>query len=89
MNETLELLVRHGILILFAAVFIEQTGIPQPAEPWLLAAGALAGAGLRKCFPALGAAATSSWLADLVWRGRRAARTLHRLQILAAGKDEF
>lgn len=67
MNETLDLLVRHGIAILFAAVFIEQIGIPLPAAPWLLAAGALAGAGKMNWLLALGAAASSSWLADLMW----------------------
>ena len=67
MNETLDLLVRHGIAILFAAVFIEQIGIPLPAAPWLLAAGALAGAGKMNWLLALGAAASSSLLADLIW----------------------
>lgn len=67
MNETPDLLVRHGITILFAAVFIEQIGIPLPAAPWLLAAGALAGAGKMNWLLALGAAASSSLLADLIW----------------------
>ena len=67
MNETLDLLVRHGIAILFAAVFIEQIGIPLPAAPWLLAAGALAGAGKMNWLLALGAAVSSSLLADLMW----------------------
>jgi hypothetical protein len=35
MNEILNLLVRHGIAILFAVEFIEQVGIPLPAAPWL------------------------------------------------------
>src|SRR5439155_22025914 len=43
MNEALEFLVRHGAAVLFAAVFVEQIGIPLPAAPWLLAAGAPAG----------------------------------------------
>ena len=38
MNETLEFLVRHGTAVLFAAVFVEQMGVPLPATPWLLAA---------------------------------------------------
>jgi membrane protein DedA with SNARE-associated domain len=45
MNETLEFLFRHGTAVLFAAVFVEQMGVPLPAAPWLLAAGALAGSG--------------------------------------------
>ena len=45
MNETLDFLVRHGTTVLFAAVFIDQMGVPLPAAPWLLAAGALAAGG--------------------------------------------
>jgi membrane protein DedA with SNARE-associated domain/rhodanese-related sulfurtransferase len=73
MNETLEFLVRHGAIVLFAAVFVEQIGIPLPAAPWLLAAGALAGAGKMNWLVALGASVTGSLLADLVWfyLGRR------------------
>src|SRR6266481_3606646 len=67
MNETLEFLVRHGTLVLFAAVFVEQMGIPLPAAPWLLAAGALAGTGEMNWFVALSAAAFGSVLADLIW----------------------
>src|SRR5438105_7928172 len=67
MNETLEFLVRHGMAVLFAAVFIEQIGVPLPAAPWLLAAGALAGTGKMNWAGALGAAAFGSLLADLIW----------------------
>jgi membrane protein DedA with SNARE-associated domain len=68
MNETLEFLVRHGATVLFAAVFIEQMGVPQPAAPWLLAAGALSGTGKMNWLPALSAAAFGSVLmADLIW----------------------
>lgn len=69
MNETLEFLVRHGVVILFAAVFVEQMGIPLPAAPWLLAAGALAGAGRMNWVAALAAAAFGSVLADMIWFG--------------------
>jgi len=67
MNETLEFLVRHGTAVLFAAVFVEQMGVPLPAAPWLLAAGALAGTGKMSWFVALSAAAFGSVLADLIW----------------------
>src|SRR6266850_3619928 len=67
MNETHEFLVRHGTAVLFAAVFVEQIGIPLPAAPWLLAAGALAGAGEMNWFVALTAAVIGSLLADLIW----------------------
>jgi membrane protein DedA with SNARE-associated domain/rhodanese-related sulfurtransferase len=67
MNEILELLVRHGAAILFAAVFVEQIGIPLPAAPWLLAAGALIGAGKLNWWIALSAATFGSLLGDLIW----------------------
>ncbi len=39
MNDTLLFLGSHGPLVLFAAVFVEQIGLPVPAAPLLLAAG--------------------------------------------------
>src|SRR6266511_2282545 len=67
MNETLEFLVRHGAAVLFAAVFVEQMGVPLPAAPWLLAAGALCGTGKMNWAVALGAATFGSAVADLIW----------------------
>src|SRR5580704_1158912 len=42
-------------------------GIPLPAAPWLLAAGALAGSGKMNWLAALGSAAIGSVTADLIW----------------------
>src|SRR5882672_7129513 len=67
MHQTLEFLVRHGSLVVFAAVFVEQIGVPLPAAPWLLAAGALAGAGKLNWFVALIVAVAGSLLADAIW----------------------
>src|SRR5437867_6963943 len=67
MNETLEFLVRHGVAVLFAAVFVEQLGVPLPAAPWLLAGGALAATGKINWFAAFIAATFGSVLADLIW----------------------
>ncbi|MCI0534219.1 MAG: hypothetical protein L0Z50_03220 [Verrucomicrobiales bacterium] len=67
MNETLEFLVRHGAAVLFAAVFVEQMGIPLPAAPWLLAAGALAATGKINWWVAITAATFGSLLADVFW----------------------
>jgi len=44
MNQTVEFLIRHGVVVLFVALLIEQVGLPFPATPVLLLAGALAGA---------------------------------------------
>src|SRR5437667_1026446 len=63
----MEFLVRHGAAVLFAAVFIEQIGVPLPAAPWLLAAGALAGTGKMNWFVALSVAGVGSVVADLIW----------------------
>ena len=67
MNETLEFVVRHGALVLFAAVFVEQAGVPLPAAPWLLAGGALAATGKVSPFTAIGAATLGSLVADVIW----------------------
>src|SRR5712664_4179978 len=87
MNQPIEFLVRHGALVLFAAVFVEQLGVPLPAAPWLLAAGALAGTGKMSWFVALSAAAFGSLLADLIWfylgrrRGQRILGVLCRISL--------
>lgn len=67
MNETLDFLVRHGTAVLFVAVFIDQMGVPLPAAPWLLAAGALAAGGKMNWALSLTAATFSSLLADMIW----------------------
>src|SRR5437879_5914392 len=67
MTETLGFLVRHGPAVLFAAVFVEQMGVPLPAAPWLLAAGALAATDNINWFAALAAATFGSLLADVIW----------------------
>jgi membrane protein DedA with SNARE-associated domain/rhodanese-related sulfurtransferase len=67
MNKFVEFLVHHGAAVLFAAVFVEQLGIPLPAAPWLFAAGALIGAGKMNGLLALGPAVVGSLLADMIW----------------------
>jgi membrane protein DedA with SNARE-associated domain/rhodanese-related sulfurtransferase len=67
MNETLEFLVRHGPVVVFAAVFVEQMGVPLPAAPWLLAGGALAATGRIGWIAAFIAATLGSVLADIIW----------------------
>src|ERR1051326_5047053 len=67
MNEILEFVVRHGAAVLFAVVFVEQMGVPLPAAPWLLAAGALAAVGRIHWLAALAATTFGSLLADLIW----------------------
>ncbi|HEX4642366.1 MAG TPA: hypothetical protein VH161_02825, partial [Candidatus Acidoferrales bacterium] len=70
MNETLQFVVRHGYLLVFAWVFVEQAGLPIPSAPMLLAAGALAGShqmnlGLAISLAVLGAVASDSMWYEL------------------------
>jgi len=67
MTGSNQFLIQHGLSFLFAAIFVEQLGIPLPAFPWLLAAGALGAAG--KLNPALALATTvlACVLADGIW----------------------
>jgi membrane protein DedA with SNARE-associated domain/rhodanese-related sulfurtransferase len=76
MNETLDFLTQHGSIVLAVVVFAEQVGLPIPALPFLIAAGALVGTGQI----GLGIAATSALVAamagDQLWfeLGRRRGR---------------
>ena len=67
MNRSIDFLVHHGAAVLFAAVFVEQIGVPLPALLWLFAAGALVGSGQMNLGVALGAATFGSLLADMIW----------------------
>ncbi len=75
MQATLIFLLQHGYLVLFVWVFLEQLGLPVPALPMLLAAGAMAGAGrmalgLAILVTLLGAiSADAFWFAFGRWRG--------------------
>jgi membrane protein DedA with SNARE-associated domain/rhodanese-related sulfurtransferase len=73
MTETLQFVVRHGYLLVFAWVFVEQAGLPIPSAPLLLAVGALSGMhqmnlGMALLFAVLGAVASDSMWYEL---GRR------------------
>src|SRR5215469_7189306 len=67
MNDTSRFLMVHGLPIIFGAVFLDQMGVPIPAAPWLLAAGALAAAGHFHWFIALLLSVIACLLADFFW----------------------
>jgi membrane protein DedA with SNARE-associated domain/rhodanese-related sulfurtransferase len=67
MNETVEFLLKHGYIVLFAAVLAEQSGLPLPSAPFLLAAGALAGLGRLNIAEALILAIIASLIGDSLW----------------------
>lgn len=73
MDETFQFLIRHGYSVLFVWVLAEQLGLPLPATPLLLAAGALAGAGQMNIWLAIALAVLASLLGDVSWYefGRR------------------
>ncbi len=85
MDSILDVLIRHGYLVIFGWVLAEQIGLPVPAVPFLLAAGALAGSGRLSLALILGAAALASLVSDSIWywigrvRGGRVLRWLCRI----------
>ena len=87
MNEANAFISQYGEILLFAVVFAEQIGLPLPAVPVLLAAGALAGAGKIDLTGAIVLSIIASLAGDLIWyelgrrRGRRALNLLCRISL--------
>src|SRR5258706_13140701 len=69
MHGTLEFLLRHGYVVLPALVFAEQVGLPFPATPFLLGAGALAGRGHLSFWFCLALSAIAAVFAGGLWYG--------------------
>ncbi len=67
MNDTTQFLTGFGGLAVFAAVFADQVGLPIPAPPLLLAAGALVAAGKLDPALAVGMTTAAAILADSLW----------------------
>lgn len=67
MNEATEFLVRHGYLLLFGMVLAEQVGLPLPAIPLLLAAGALSGTGRLSLTVSIALAVSAAMAGDVLW----------------------
>lgn len=90
MGDTLQFVVQYGYALLFGWVLLEQGGLPIPATPLLLAAGALAGQG-RMSLPLVILAATAGcFFADLFWYSfgkRRGAVVLNLLCRIAMEPD--
>jgi membrane protein DedA with SNARE-associated domain len=74
MTEFVEFLVQYGYLVVFVWVLAEQLGLPIPAAPLLLTAGALAGAGWLSLGFIVVLALVASVASDVAWywvgRGR-------------------
>ena len=73
MNKLVAYVTQYGMALVFANVLVEQIGIPIPALPTLIVAGALARDGKLSLSALLFAAALASLSADLIWYalGRR------------------
>lgn len=82
MHRILEFLIHHGYVVLLVWVFTEQLGIPVPALPLLLAAGALAGTEHLNFFVALLCAGLGAVAADSIWFGLGRHKGIAILQLL-------
>ena len=81
MLALVQFLLKHGYTLLFAWVFGEQFGLPIPASPILLAAGALAGTQRMYFSVVLAVCLAASLTSDLIWYeiGKRKGATVLRL----------
>jgi membrane protein DedA with SNARE-associated domain len=81
MHQTLEFVLKHGYLVIFLNVLLEQLGLPIPATPVLLAFGALSGEGKMVYLPGLALATIAALISDLVWYtlGRKRGAVILRL----------
>ena len=80
-------LIQHGYVVLFAWVAAEQLALPVPSESVLVAAGALAGAGVLSLPLAFAVGVGASLLSDVIWyeigraRGSQVTRLLCRISL--------
>lgn len=78
---------RYGVGFVFLNVFVTQAGLPLPAVPAMVVAGALCAEGRLSPWGVLGAAASAAALADSLWfslgrwRGRRVLKTVCRIAV--------
>jgi membrane protein DedA with SNARE-associated domain/rhodanese-related sulfurtransferase len=82
-----DLLARYGTAVVFGWAFAVQAGVPAPAVPMLLGAGALSGSGHMGLALSIAAAMTAAVGADVVWYalgrayGLRVFETLFRFSL--------
>lgn len=87
MQQTLEFLLQHIEMVVFLTVLAEQIGLPIPAIPILLAAGAVAGEGEAYLTVLTGLCVAACLLGDMLWfelgryRGRQALSLLCRIAL--------
>src|SRR5258706_15860652 len=73
MRELFLHVAKYGLPLVFLNVFLEQIGLPIPAIPTLVAAGALAAEGKLSGWALVGLSFLASLIADTIWflLGRR------------------
>jgi membrane protein DedA with SNARE-associated domain len=77
----------YGVGFVFANVLIEQAGLPVPAVPAMVVAGALAADGKLSPWGVLGAAVAAAVIADSLWytlgrwQGRRVLKTVCKIAV--------
>jgi len=87
MHQLSEIIAHYGIWLVFANVLVEQLGVPLPALPTLIVAGALAAQGQLSGPGVFIAAFLAALLADTLWfvlgrrHGRRLLKTLCRVSL--------
>ncbi|MGB7947266.1 MAG: VTT domain-containing protein [Candidatus Binatia bacterium] len=87
LEQAADFLIGHGYALLFGWVLLEQLGLPIPAVPLLIAAGALARTGKMNLTFAVALAFIAVILADLFWyslgryRGGRILKLLCRISL--------
>src|SRR5262249_43276875 len=85
--ETLGFIERHSYVLLFLWVLAEQSAIPLPSAPLLLAAGALIRTGRLHVLGAVLSCLIAALIADTIWfelgrhRGRQVLRLVCRLSL--------
>src|SRR6185436_691847 len=88
MGDTLQYLVNHGYIVLFASVLAQQLGVPLPSTPFIVAAGALAHTGQLSFGATILVAFSAAMIADVVWfeigrlRGIRVLQFLCRISLV-------
>jgi membrane protein DedA with SNARE-associated domain/rhodanese-related sulfurtransferase len=87
MSFLVDLIEQYGLTVVFINVFLEQLGVPLPAYPTMLVAGALADGEAGRLWMLLVISAAAALLADLAWYwagrryGRRIMATLCRISM--------
>ena len=86
-HDIILLITQYGLLLVFVNVLIEQVGVPVPAVPTLIVAGALAANGQLSLPGVMGVALLACLLGDLLWYeagrrfGGRVMRTICRISL--------